>query len=167
MFSITTMASSTTNPVAIVRAIMDKLSMLYLHKYMMANVPIKETGTATLGIRVARTLRRKRKTTKMTSPIDMASVRSTSFTDARMVVVRSSITVKSIAAGMEAFKEGMDARMRSTVSMIWAPGCREIIYKMAGFPFTTPGARTFSTESPTSEKTDGLTAKPLSYRAAI
>src|ERR1700735_384227 len=130
MFSITTMASSTTKPVAIVSAIMDRLSMLYRHKYMTANVPIKETGTATLGIRVARTFRRKRKTTKITSPIEIASVRSTSLTDARMVVVRSSIMVKSIAAGMEAFKEGIDARMRSTVSMILAPGCREIIKQM-------------------------------------
>src|SRR5271154_7311946 len=132
MFSITTMASSTTKPVAMVKAIMDRLSMLYLHKYMTANVPIKETGTATLGMRVARTLRRKRKTTRITSPIDMASVRSTSLTDARMVVVRSSIMVNSIAAGMEAFKEGMEARMRSTVSMILAPGCRKMINKTPG-----------------------------------
>src|SRR6202046_3157565 len=135
MFSITTMASSTTKPVAIVRAIMDRLSMLYRHKYITANVPIKEAGTATLGMKVARTLRRKRKTTKITSPMDIASVRSTSLTDARIVVVRSSITVKSIAAGIEAFKDGMAARMRSTVSMMLAPGCREIINKMAGLPF--------------------------------
>src|ERR1700734_2956407 len=117
----TTMASSTTKPVAMVRAIIDRLSMLYLHKYITPNVPINETGTATLGIRVARTLRRKRKTTRITRAMDMASVRSTSLTDARMVVVRSSMMVKSMAAGMEAFKEGIDARIRSTVSMILAP----------------------------------------------
>src|ERR1700733_12263040 len=161
MFSITTMASSTTNPVAIVRAIMDKLSMLYRHKYMTANVPINETGTATLGIRVARTFRRKRKTTKMTRPIDIASVRSTSLTDARMVDVRSNIMVKSIAAGMEAFKKGMDARMRSTVSIILAHGCREIISKMEGLPLTKPAARMFSTESTTLAKSESFTAAPL------
>ena len=128
---------------------------------MMENVPIKETGTATLGIRVARTLRRKRKTTRITSPIDMASVRSTSLTDARMVVVRSSMMVKSMAAGMEAFKEGMEARMRSTVSMILAPGCRKMINKIPGLPFTKPAARIFSTESTTSAKSESLTAAPL------
>src|ERR1700734_3681800 len=109
MFSITTMASSTTKPVAIVSAINERLSMLYLHRYITEKVAIKETGTATLGIRVARTLRRKRKTTRITRPMDMASVRSTSLTEARMVVVRSSIIVKSMAAGIDAFNDGIDA----------------------------------------------------------
>src|ERR1700723_2031233 len=117
MFSMTTMASSTTKPVAIVRAIMDKLSMLKRHRYMIAKVPINETGTATLGISVARTLRRKRKTTKITRAMDMARVRSTSLTEARMVVVRSSMTVKSMADGMEAFRAGIEAGRGSTMSM--------------------------------------------------
>src|SRR5437773_4523641 len=53
MFSITTMASSTTKPVEMVSAIKDKLSTLYPSKYMTAKVPIKETGTATPGMMVA------------------------------------------------------------------------------------------------------------------
>jgi len=40
-------------------------------KYIMAKVPISETGTATLGINVARTFRRKTNTTRMTSEIEM------------------------------------------------------------------------------------------------
>ena len=59
MFSTTTMASSTTNPVAIVRAIRLRLSRLYPSRYMTANVPTSDTGTATLGISVARQSRRK------------------------------------------------------------------------------------------------------------
>ena len=39
---------------------------------------MSETGTATLGMSVARGLRRKRKTTRMTRQIEMTSVRSTS-----------------------------------------------------------------------------------------
>ena len=41
---------------------------------MTPNVPMSETGTATLGIGVARTLRRNAKTTRMTSAIEIASV---------------------------------------------------------------------------------------------
>ena len=73
---------------------------------MTPNVPISDTGTATLGMRVACPLRRNRNTTRITNPTEISSVRSTSRTEARMVVVRSSITVKSMPAGMEAFSEG-------------------------------------------------------------
>ena len=58
MFSSTTIASSTTKPVAMVSAISDRLSRLKPSRYMTPNVPISDTGTATLGISVARTLRR-------------------------------------------------------------------------------------------------------------
>ena len=68
MFSMTTIASSTTNPVAIVIAISERLSMLYPQRYITPNVPSSDTGTATLGMRVARTFRRNRKTTRITSP---------------------------------------------------------------------------------------------------
>ena len=49
IFSITTMASSTTNPVEMVMAISERLSRLYPNRYITANVPISETGTATRG----------------------------------------------------------------------------------------------------------------------
>ncbi len=55
---------------------------------MTPKVPISDTGTATLGMRVERTLRRKTKTTRMTSTIEITSVISTSCTEARMVRVR-------------------------------------------------------------------------------
>src|SRR2546426_307929 len=53
-FSSTTMASSTTKPVAMVSAINDRLLRLNLHKYITPKVTISDTGTATLGISVAR-----------------------------------------------------------------------------------------------------------------
>lgn len=58
MFSITTMASSTTKPVAMVSAISVRLLMEKPRKYMAAKVPTSDSGTATLGIMVAGTLRR-------------------------------------------------------------------------------------------------------------
>jgi hypothetical protein len=94
MFSITTIASSTTKPLAIARAINDRLSSENPARYMMAQVPIRDTGTATAGIRVARTLRRKMKTTAMTSTTEMIRVRSMSDTDARIVSVRSRMVTR-------------------------------------------------------------------------
>ncbi len=89
IFSSTTMASSTTKPVAMVNAIRDRLFKLKPHRYIAANVPINETGTATAGINVARPERRKIKTTRMTRATAMTNERSTSSSEARMVGERS------------------------------------------------------------------------------
>ena len=99
MFSIITIASSTTNPVEIVSAISDRLSRLYPSAYIAANVPTSDSGTATLGIIVAYRLRRNRKITSTTSPMVSISSNSTSFTDAWMLVVMSVSVVTLIDAG--------------------------------------------------------------------
>ncbi len=54
-------------------------------------------------------------------------MRSTSLTEARMVVVRSRTLVMSMPCGMEAFRNGNWLRMRSTVWMMFAPGWRKMI----------------------------------------
>ena len=89
---------------------------------MTPNVPIRETGTATLGIRVVRTSRRNTNTTRMTSAIERRSVPCTSATDARIVVERSTTTVIRMPAGISAWRPGIAALTRSTVSMMLAPG---------------------------------------------
>src|SRR6202035_3952415 len=99
MFSITTMASSTTNPVEIVSAIRERLSIVYPTRYITPNVPTSDSGTATLGMTVAQILRRKTKTTRITRTTEITSVSSTSATDARIVVVRSCGTSIRIAGG--------------------------------------------------------------------
>ncbi|MNZ91229.1 hypothetical protein D3C78_1102040 [compost metagenome] len=60
MFSSTTMASSTTRPVARISAISDRLLSEKPHRYMTAKVPTSDTGTARLGISEARRLPRNR-----------------------------------------------------------------------------------------------------------
>ena len=60
------MASSTTKPVEIASAMSDRLSSVYPRRYMTPNVPISDSGTAMLGMMVARTVRRKTNTTRMT-----------------------------------------------------------------------------------------------------
>ncbi len=58
MFSIITIASSTTNPVEMVSAIRDRLLSEYPQRYITPKVPISESGTATPGMKVARSERR-------------------------------------------------------------------------------------------------------------
>src|ERR1017187_4262041 len=67
MFSSITMASSTTNPMERIRAIMEILLMLKFSRYITENVPTMENGSAMAGIMVAEKLRRKRKITRITS----------------------------------------------------------------------------------------------------
>src|SRR6266705_6243361 len=99
MFSIMTIASSTTKPVAIVIAISDKLLRLNPARYMTASVPTKDNGTERLGITVAEAVRRNRKITSTTSTTARPSSNSTSATEARIVVVRSVNTATSTASG--------------------------------------------------------------------
>src|SRR5215469_5012589 len=101
MFSSTTIASSTTNPVEMARAIRDKLSRLYPSRYITPNVPTSERGTAILGIIVARTVRKNTNTTMITSMIDIRRVLSISLTDALTETVRSITTESFIDGGIE------------------------------------------------------------------
>src|SRR5882757_7715551 len=98
----TTIASSTTKPVEIVSAIRERLSRLNPQRYITVNVPMRDTITATPGMRVDRGLRRKTKTTATTRMIEIISVRSTSLTEARIVVVISVKTSRCSATGIEA-----------------------------------------------------------------
>src|SRR6202008_541031 len=124
MSSIITMASSTTNPVAMVSAIRDRLSKLYPRKYIAAKVPTKDNGTATLGIMVAERLRKNRKMTITTRPIVSINSNSTSATDALMAVVRSVSVVIRILAGRLDWSCGNSCLMLFTTLIVLAPGWR-------------------------------------------
>ena len=69
----------------------------------------------------------------------MISVISTSWIAARIVVVRSMITLRWIDGGIEACSSGSIARTRSTVSMMLAPGWRKRQQDDAGLPFDEAG----------------------------
>ena len=89
MFSITTMASSTTRPVAStmpnsVSVLIEKFSSL-----MKANAPTSDTGIVTAGISVLRQSCRKRNITSMTKMIASTSVFSTSRMESPTKVVVS------------------------------------------------------------------------------
>ncbi len=90
---------------------------------MTAAVPISASGTVTLGISVAATLRRNTKITITTSAMVSSSVNSTSLTDARIVCVRSISVSTLTVGGIAACRRGSAALIASTVSMTLAPGC--------------------------------------------
>ena len=92
MFSSTTMASSTTKPVATVSAISVRLLSEKPSANITPKVPSSDTTVATAGISAARRLRRNRPTTATTSSTEMTSVISTSRTEERTEPVRSIAT---------------------------------------------------------------------------
>ena len=86
MFSIITMASSTTKPVPMVSAISDRLSSEKPQNHITPKVAISDSGSATPAMMVARMVRRKISTTSTTSATLSTSVNCTSWIEARMVV---------------------------------------------------------------------------------
>src|SRR2546428_12934767 len=130
-----TMASSTTKPVEMVKAIKERLSRLYPSRYITPKVPTSDKGTATLGIMVADRVRRKRKITITTSATVSMSSNCTSRTEARIVLVRSVRTVTCTDEGNEVVSCGSNLSMRSTTLMMLAPGCRWIVRMTAGGVF--------------------------------
>ena len=64
-----------------------------------------------------------RNTTTITSSTARIKVRSTSRNEVRMVVERSTPSPTSMAGEIEAFNCGISPFTRSTVEMMFAPGC--------------------------------------------
>ncbi len=128
---------------------------------MTANVPTSDSGTATLGMTVAATLRRNRKMIITTSATASMSSNCTSRTDARMVTVRSVSITTSTAAGSDAESCGSRRLMRSTTSMTLAPGWRWMLTITAADSLAQAARRVFSAPSTTSATSVRRTGAPL------
>ena len=149
MFSIITIASSTTKPVPMVSAIRDRLSRLKPQNHMTPKVAISDTGRATPAITVARMVRRKISTTSTTRPTLSASVNCTSRTEARIVPVRSCTIESLMLLGIVRCSRGSSAFTRATVSITLAPGWRLTSMMTAGVPWYHPPTLVFSRPSTT------------------
>ncbi len=122
MFSSTTMASSTTKPVPMVRAMSERLSMLYPSRYMGPKLPTMDSGSATAGISTARGERRNTKTTPITSRTAMNRVRSVSDTEALTDSERSSTRARRMSPARLACTTGSTARICAAVLTMLLPG---------------------------------------------
>ena len=100
MFSIITMASSTTKPTEMVSAISEKLSSEKPSAHIAASVPAMDSGTVTPAASVGTRRRMNSATTMMTSAMVTSRVIETSSTLARMVVVLSVSTSMRRSGGM-------------------------------------------------------------------
>ena len=109
MFSIMTMASSTTKPVPMVSAISDRLSSEKPQNHITPKVAISDSGSATPAMMVARMVRRNTSTTSTTSTTLSTSVNCTSWIEARIVSVRSLTTVSVTPTGMARCSRGSSA----------------------------------------------------------
>ena len=167
VFSSTTMASSTTKPVATVSAIKLRLLRLKFSRYITPKVPSSDTTVATAGMMVARALRRNSPTTSTTSTMEIISVNSISRSEARMELVLSEATSTLMSCGSCARSSGSKARTPSTVSMMLAPGSRLISTTIAGSPLNRPRVRRFSTPSTTLATSDRRTAALLRQAITI
>src|SRR5258708_1988231 len=83
---------------------------------------------------VAQALRKKRKITITTSATVSMSVNSISWTEARIVIVRSEVISRVAAGGIVARNSGRMALMFSTVLIMVAPGCRLFAMLSLGLP---------------------------------
>ena len=83
-FSTTTMASSTTMPIASTSPNSDRLLSEKPNRLITKKVPMSEIGIATIGITAARQVCRNRITTSTTSTMAIRMVLITSLTDSRM-----------------------------------------------------------------------------------
>ncbi len=161
MFSIMTIASSTTKPVPMVSAISDRLSSEKPHSHITPKVAISDSGSATPAMMVARMVRRKISTTSTTKAMLSVSVNCTSWIEARMVVVRSLTMNSSAPTGNTWRRPGSSARTRSTVSITLAPGWRCTSTTIAGSPRYHAPTLLFSRPSTTSATSASSTGASL------
>ncbi len=161
MFSIMTMASSTTKPVEMVSAIMVRLLRLKPHRYITPNVPTNESGTEKLGMSVAGRLRRNTKITATTSTTARNNSNSTSSTEARTVTVRSVSSEMSTDAGIDSSSCGSCRLIESTTPMTFAPGWRWMFMMMPGVVLAHAPSLLFSAPSTIVATSDKCTGAPF------
>ncbi len=133
-FSTTTIASSTSRPIA--STIANIVSMLteYPSTASTPNVPSSTTGTAIVGISVARRFCRNRYMTRNTSIIASASVLTTSVIEARTNGVVSNGTTASMPAGKNGCSWSSAASTAFAVASALAPVASETAMPAAGWP---------------------------------
>ena len=134
-FSSTTIASSTTIPIANIMAKSVSKLMVKPSKYKPAKVPISEIGTAIIGMSVARQLCKNKNTTNTTRIKASPSVLKTSS----MVAFTNSLVsygmLYSIPSGKRSFSSSIFNLMLFAVSSALAPDCKNTPSATPGWPF--------------------------------
>ena len=133
--STTTMASSTTRPMASTSPNRDRVLMEKPSSGNRAKVPIRDTGTAIMGIRVARQFCRNRNTTRITRPMDSMRVHRISWMPEVMDRVVSRDTATSMSAGKLALSRFISFLMAPATARELEPGAWYRAMMQLGSPF--------------------------------
>ena len=135
-FSSTTIASSTTMPIA--STMPNSVNMLIEkpNRNIAANVPISDTGTASIGMMVARQFCRNSSTTQNTRIIASISVLTTSLIEIFTYCSVSYGIVYAMPLGKSAFSSSRRASIAPPVCSAFAPGCRKIAIGTVGWPLS-------------------------------
>ncbi len=121
-FSTTTMASSTTSPIASTMPSMLTVLREKPRASITASVAISETGMAMAGMTVLRQLCRNRNTTAMTSASASPRVMTTSCIDAETKVVVSYLISQSMPVGKRLANSAILDRISRSTSSAFDPG---------------------------------------------
>ena len=135
MFSNTTIASSTTKPIASTKANIVRVLTVNPNKAINAKVPIKQTGIVTKGMMDARKVLRKRKITKATSTIASTMVSYTALIDRSINTELSFAISISIPGGRFSLIFGIILRTAALRSRGFAVALRITPSVMASRPF--------------------------------
>ena len=119
MFSKTTMASSTTMPVARTSARSIRMLIENPASQTAAKVPIKATGSAMAGIKVARRSIRKAKITAMTMRVDRISVSTTSSNAPCTKTASSEVTFSVTSGGNRGCTSATTARTACEIDSVF------------------------------------------------
>ncbi len=123
MFSSTTIASSTTRPIASTIASSVSVLIVKPNRYISANAPISDTGIVTIGMIVARRLRRKKKMTSTTSRIASTIVSNTDAIERSMNTDVSYATTSFMPGGRFSLIFSTSARTPRDSSSGFATAC--------------------------------------------
>ena len=138
--STTTIASSTTMPMARTRPSSDSTLIEKPSIGKKMNAPMSDTGTVMSGISVARQFCRKTKTTTMTSPTASNSVWTISLMPSVTGRVVSSDTTYSMSRGKRCLSSSIVALIRLATSSALVPGIWKTAMTAEGVPLWRPTA---------------------------
>ena len=148
MFSSTTIASSTTRPIASVSPISVSVLIDAPTKWSTANVPTSEIGIATDGMRVARSERRNRKITTTTRAMASKIDSLTSRSERSMNTDVSNAASKRTPSGSVARRSSTSAFTAAVTSSVFAFDCLTMPSPTAGLALKRTSLR--SSSAPTS-----------------
>ena len=134
-FSTTTMASSTSRPMASTIANMVSMLMEYPSADNTPNVPSSTTGTAMAGIMVARKFCKKIYITITTSSMASASVLTTSVIEARTNGVESELMTPVMPSGKKGASSPILRAIESATFIALAPSASTMPMPAPGRPF--------------------------------